>query len=314
MVLKYCVEYIMDEQHTFIKRNEEKLITTVPYNVIVHIFEPAVEPLILRWFWLSDRTTPTFRVTAGEDRGVYKSQISESYETEIPQYFNDIVKGDFAFWRLIYWSGKPLALVTVPMAHGERAVSNVIMYSGKRHIKVPENFINYLDLRARSELSWSELGGSWLLAKSREKAVAKSWGLKAQGTLTLPDEFIAEDGDQVEWVISDIDGEPVALLRKCGTHTDTLVDTFVEKALKPAPNEYVLKSHIYKAYMQYAVANGVKPMPPSVFFAALERRGINKIKQVPSRGGAAQAVDGFVLVSGQVGSQVGSQMVGGQHA
>jgi len=116
----------MDDQHTFIKRNEEKLLTTVPYSVIAHIFEPAVEPLILRWFWLSDRTTPTFRVTAGEDRGLYKSQISESYETEIPQYFNDIVKGDFAFWRLVYWSGKPLALVTVPMAHGERALCRFI--------------------------------------------------------------------------------------------------------------------------------------------------------------------------------------------
>jgi len=32
------------------------------------------------------------------------------------------------------------------------------------------------------------------LAKGTKKAVAKSWGLSAQGTVALPDEFIAEDG------------------------------------------------------------------------------------------------------------------------
>ena len=300
---------MLNNQHSFIKRNEEKFITTVPYNIIQHIFELNAKPLILRWFWLSDRTTPTFSVTAGEDRGLYKSIINENYETEIPQYFNNIIKGDFAFWRRAYWNGKPLALVTVPMAHGERALSDVIIYNGRLHVKVPENFVAYLDLRARSSLTWSVADGFWVLEKSTKKVGAKSWGLTAQGTIALPDEFPAEDGDQVEWVVGDIEGEPVALLKKYGARTNTLLDEFLESALKPAKGSYVLKSQLYKAYIQFAVAHGTKPLSQNAFFTALEKRGIKKIRQVNTRGGKTQAIDGFLLVSQQFGG-----MEGGQHA
>jgi len=199
----------MDEKR-IIEKNGEEWKTEIPSTILTVLTQRRRLPKypFLHWSLLVYRKTPTFRVSLGNSRGSCLSELHGN-KTILPECVKNIAKGNVIFWSIGTHMGMPYAIAKIPELYGTSITTRVL----PKGIEIPDVVKEYMNLKARTHLTWKRTENGWIVAKTLETYDFKTF--HASDTLNVPNEL--KNITRAKITFTDYNNKPALLIEPVPT-------------------------------------------------------------------------------------------------